>query len=78
MKPILILGIVLIVAGVALLALRGIAGVTLLVPYVKEHRAEIGPLKLKADEERTYPVAPMISALILAGGVVLVVVGLKK
>ena len=71
MKPLLILGIVLIVAGVALLALRGI-------PYTKEHRAEIGPLKLKADEERTLPIPPIASVAILAGGVVLVVLGMKK
>jgi hypothetical protein len=71
MKPAGIVGIILIILGVAALVYRGI-------PYAQQHKADLGPVHLSATEERTFPIPPIVSIVAIAGGVVLVVSGLKK
>jgi uncharacterized membrane protein len=71
MKPAGIIGIILIILGVAALAYRG-------VPYAEQHKAEIGPLRVTATEERTFPIPPIVSIIVIAGGVALLVTGLRK
>ena len=69
MKPIRILGAVLIVAGVLGLAFGGFS-------YTKEtHKAEIGPLKLSLKEKEDVNVPVWAGVAAVVAGLVLVFVG---
>jgi uncharacterized membrane protein YidH (DUF202 family) len=72
MKPAGILGIILILIGIVALAYGGFT-------YTKREKVvDLGPLKVSADREKTIPLPPILGALCLVGGVVLVVVGNKS
>ena len=72
MKPAGILGIILIVIGIVALAYGGFT-------YTKREKVvDLGPLKVSADREKTVPLPPILGALCLVGGVVLVIVGNKS
>ena len=65
-------GVVLIVAGVAALAFGGFS-------FTKEtHRAEIGPLKLSVQEKQNVNIPSWAGLAAIIAGVVLVVVPTKK
>jgi hypothetical protein len=70
-KPVTIVGIVLIVVGVLALAYQGITYTT------HEKVIDIGPLKAEVEKQKTIPLPPILGALALAGGIVLVIVGRK-
>lgn len=72
MKPLMLIGIVLIVLGVVALAYQGITYTT------REKIIDIGPLEASANTKKTIPLPPLLGGLALAGGVVLVIVGRKK
>jgi len=72
MKPIMLLGVVLIVIGVLALAYQGITYTT------REKVIDLGPLQASVDKEKTIPLPPILGALALAAGVILVVVGNKR
>jgi uncharacterized membrane protein HdeD (DUF308 family) len=73
MKPMLFLGIVLIVLGVVALLLQFITVTT----HVKG--MHIGPFKSSStDAKTTMPVSPFLGGLVLAGGIVLVIIGRKR
>jgi uncharacterized membrane protein len=69
MKPVAMLGIVLIVLGVVALAYQGITYTT------REKVVDLGPLKVETKKEKTIPLPPVLGGLALAAGVVLVIVG---
>jgi hypothetical protein len=71
MKPVMLVGIVLIVVGVLALAYQGITYTT------HEKVIDIGPLKAEVEKQKTIPLPPILGALALAGGIVLVIVGRK-
>jgi drug/metabolite transporter (DMT)-like permease len=71
-KPITLIGVVLIVLGVLALVYQGITYTT------REKVVDLGPLKITADKEKNIPLPPVLGILALAGGVVLVVVGARK
>jgi hypothetical protein len=72
MKAATVLGIALIVLGVLALAYQGITYST------REKVIDLGPLKASVDKEKTIPLPPILGALCLAGGVVLVIAGVRK
>ena len=72
MKPVTLVGIALIVLGVLALAYQGITYTT------REKVVDLGPLKISADKEKSIPLPPIVGAFALAGGVVLVIVGVRK
>ena len=72
MKPATLIGIVLIVIGVVALAWQGITYET------TERVVDLGPLKVDAKKEKPIPLPPVLGALALVGGVVLVAVGARK
>jgi uncharacterized membrane protein len=73
MKPMMFLGIVLIVLGVVALLLQFITVTT----HVKG--MHIGPFKSSStDAKTTMPVSPFLGGLVLAGGIVLVIIGRKR
>jgi hypothetical protein len=71
MKPAMVVGVVLIVIGVIALAYQGITYTT------HEKVIDIGPLKAEVEKQKTIPLPPILGALALAGGIVLVIVGRK-
>ena len=72
MKPMAIVGVVLIVLGIAALAYQGINYTS------RETVVDIGPIHATADRQRTLPISPIVGIAALAGGVALVVVGMRK
>jgi uncharacterized membrane protein HdeD (DUF308 family) len=72
MKPLAIVGVLLIVLGVAALVYQS-------VPYTsRETVIDIGPVHATADRERTLPLPPLVGIAVLAGGVALLVAGMRK
>jgi uncharacterized membrane protein HdeD (DUF308 family) len=72
MRSTAIIGIVLIVLGVAALAYQGINYTT------RETVIDVGPVHATAERHRTLPLPPLLGAVVLAGGIVLLVAGLRK
>jgi hypothetical protein len=72
MKPALLVGIILIVLGAVALAYQGISYTT------REKVVDLGPLKVEANKEKTIPLPPVLGAVLVAGGVVLVAVSARK
>ena len=67
-----IVGVILIAAGAMGLFYRGI-------PYTsRDVVIDVGPLKATAETNKTWPVPPILGALAIAGGVMLIVVGARK
>ncbi|KIH76990.1 hypothetical protein SAMN05660860_00547 [Geoalkalibacter ferrihydriticus] len=72
MKPLTITGIILIVIAVMAFAYQGINYTS------REKVVDLGPLQVTADRQRTLPLPPIVGAIALVGGIVLLVVGAKK
>jgi uncharacterized membrane protein len=72
MKPLTIVGIVLIVLGVVALAYQGISYTT------TEKIVDIGPLKVEAKKEKTIPLPPVLGGVAVAAGVVLLIAGARR
>ena len=72
MKPAVIVGVILIVLGIVALAYQGITYTT------KEKVVDLGPLKVEAQKEKTIPLPPLLGALLLVGGVVIVAVSARR
>ena len=72
MKPIILVGIVLIILGAAALAYHGITYTT------HEKVLQIGPIEATKKTEKTIGLPPLLSGAVLAAGIVLVIVGFKK
>ena len=69
MKPIAWIGVILIIAGIAVVAMKGI-------PYTKSHNeVEVGPLKITSQERGM--VTPVVGILAIVVGGVLVFAGRK-
>jgi len=67
-----IVGVVLILLGVAALVYQGITYTS------RETVVDVGPLHATADREKTLPLPPVLGIAAVAGGVVLLVAGLRK
>ena len=72
MKTNTLLGIILIVLGVIAFAYQGIDFTT------REKVVDLGPVHMSADRTRTLPLPPIVGALAIIGGIVLLVTGSKK
>lgn len=72
MKPIALAGIVLIVLGLAALVYGGITYTS------RETVIDIGPVHATAERERTLPLPPLVGIAVVAGGVALLVAGMRK
>lgn len=72
MKPLVIVGILLIVLGVVALAYEGIT-------YTRTERViDLGPLKVDAKREKTIPLPPILGAISLVGGVALLIASRRR
>jgi len=72
MKPIILVGILLVVLGTLALAYQGIN-------YTREKKVfEVGPIHATAETHERIPLPPVLGGLVLVGGVVLLVSGAKQ
>lgn len=72
MKGQAILGVILIIAGVILLSYRSFTTTS------RERIIDAGPIQVNADVERDHFIPPAVGWAVLAGGVVVLVLGSKK
>ena len=69
MKPITIVGFVVIVLGLAALAYQGFTYTT------RETLVDLGPIHATADRQRTVPLPPVVGIVAVGAGVALVFAG---
>jgi len=72
MKPKILIAVILIAVGIAALAYQGITYVT------KEKVVDVGPIEVSAEKTNTIPLPPIVGALALVGGILLLVAGRKE
>ncbi len=72
MKAAAILGVVLIVVGLAALVYQGVTYTT------RETVLDIGPIHATAEREKTVPLPPVLGIVAVAGGVALVVAAVRR
>ncbi|MGA3172413.1 MAG: DUF3185 domain-containing protein [Chthoniobacteraceae bacterium] len=72
MKSTALIGVILIILGVAALVYQGIT-------YTKKETVvNIGPIHAEADRTHTIPVPPIMGVVVVAGGIALLVAGSRK
>jgi hypothetical protein len=72
MKPIMLIGILLVVLGALALAYQGFN-------YTHQKRIlDVGPIHATAEEHERVSIPPALGGLALVGGIVLLLVGAKK
>jgi hypothetical protein len=72
MKPAMMFGILLIVLGGLALAYQGFN-------YTRQEKViDIGPIHATAEEQQHVSIPPILGALALVGGIVIVVAGSRK
>ena len=72
MKPMAIAGVVLIVLGLAALVYQGITYTS------RETIVDVGPVQATVDREKTLPLSPIVGIAAVAGGVALLIAGVRK
>ncbi|OGQ97700.1 MAG: DUF3185 domain-containing protein [Deltaproteobacteria bacterium RIFOXYD12_FULL_57_12] len=72
MKTYPMVAIILIAIGIVAFAYQGITYTT------REKVVDFGPIQMTAEKTKTFPLPPIVGALALVGGIVLLVVGNKK
>ena len=72
MKPVAIVGVLLILLGVAALVYQSVKYTS------RETVIDIGPVHATAERERTLPLPPLVGIAVVAGGVALLVIGIRK
>ena len=72
MKVMILIGIVLIVLGGLALTYQGFN-------YTHQEKVlDMGPIHATADKQERVSIPPIVGALVLAGGIVLLVLGVRK
>jgi uncharacterized membrane protein YidH (DUF202 family) len=72
MKPLTVIGVILIVVGLVALAYQGITYTT------SEKVVDLGPVKVEAKREKTIPLPPYSGVAAVVVGLVLVVVSVRR
>ena len=72
MRPNIIIAIILIALGIAAFAYQGITYTT------REKVVDLGPIQMTAEKTKTLPLPPIVGAIALVGGIVLLVLGSRK
>ena len=72
MKPIILVGILLIAIGLLSLAFQGFSYTT------EEKILDIGPIEATTETKKRVPIPPLVGGLALLSGVVLLVMGSRK
>lgn len=72
LRPATIIGILLILIGIAGFAMGGFS-------FTHEKKdVDLGPLQVSHEKKETVPIPPILSGIALMGGIALVVVGAKS
>lgn len=72
MKPTVIIGIILIIAGILALVIPRFTYTE------REAVLDVGPIQATAERQRSIPIHPAISTIAIIGGLVLVVAGSRR
>jgi len=72
MRTTTLLAVILIAIGIVAFGYQGITYTT------KENVVDIGPLKVTTEKSNTLPLPPIVGAIALVGGIVLLVAGKKN
>jgi hypothetical protein len=72
MKTYTLTGIILIAVGIIAFVYQGITYTT------REKVVDLGPVQVTAEKTRTLPLPPIVGAIALVGGIVMLVIGSKK
>ncbi len=72
MRPVLVLGVVLVVLGILALAYQGITYTT------RDMVIDAGPLQASVQKEETVPLPPVIGGAAIVAGVVILVVASRR
>ena len=72
MKTNTLIAVILIAIGIVAFAYQGITYTT------REKVVDIGPIQMTAEKTKTLPLTPLVGALALVGGIVLLVMGKKN
>jgi len=72
MKPLALIGVVLIVFGIAALVYQGFTYTS------RETVLDIGPVHATADRQKTLPLPPIVGGVAVAGGITLLIAGMRK
>jgi hypothetical protein len=72
MKPVAIVGILLIVLGIGALVYQGFSYTT------REKVIDLGPLQATAERQKTVPLPPIVGIVAVVAGVALVIAGGRK
>jgi hypothetical protein len=72
MRTTTLLAIILIAVGIVAFGYQGITYTT------RENVVDVGPLKVTTEKTKTLPIPPIVGAIALVGGIVLLIVGRKK
>ncbi len=72
MRPIILIGIVLIILGAIALGYQGITYTT------HEKVFQLGPIEATEKKEKTIPLPPLVGGVVLAAGIVFVITGGRK
>jgi hypothetical protein len=71
-KPLTLLGLALILAGVLALAYQGVS-------YTRREKVlDVGPFKASVDRRETIPLPPWLGALLVAGGAAALLIESRK
>ncbi len=71
MKPVTVIGLVLIVIGIVGFAVGGFSFTH------QKQDAKLGPIDISHKQTESVPIPPILSGIALVGGIALVVVGVK-
>ena len=72
MKPIILVGILLVVLGALALAYQGIS-------YTRQEKVlDIGPIHATTETHERIPLPPILGGLMLIGGIVLLITGARQ
>lgn len=69
MKPVALVGLVLIILGIVALVVQGVEYTT------QKSVVDLGPLKIEAKEEKTIPLPPVVGGVAVVAGLLLVFLG---
>lgn len=72
MKTYTLIAVILIAIGIVAFAYQGITYTT------REKVVDIGPIQMTAEKTKTIPLPPIVGAVALVGGIVLLVMGKKN
>jgi len=70
--PLIAIGVVLVVLGAAALSWKSVSYAQ------RETLVDVGSVNITADTKKSVPLSPILGGVVLAGGVVLILVGARK